>query len=203
MIALVRGVVARRTPDGVVVDVGGVGYAVRLAALDGAPPRGEEVELHTSLQVREDDMTLYGFPTVDQLELFELLLTTSGVGPKLALAALGVHDPTTLRAALASGDLGALTAIPGVGKKVAQRLLLELKDKVGAAGDAGRPGAGAEDAGTAVAADPRSEARAALRALGYSAAETQAALQGVGRDGDAGELLRAALRRLGDAVDVA
>jgi holliday junction DNA helicase RuvB len=134
VIAHLRGRVAHRTATDVVVDVQGVGYLVHVAAGERVPPHGELVELHTSLQVREESMTLYGFLDRGSLTLFELLLTSSGVGPKLALAALGTHRPDVLRTAIASGDLPTLTAVPGVGKKVAERLVLELKDKVGSVG---------------------------------------------------------------------
>ena len=119
MIAHVRGRVSHRGTEFVVVDVGGVGYLVHVASLDRVPPRGEDVELHTSLQVREDSMTLYGFPDRADLELFDLLLTSSGVGPKLALAALRTHRADVLRTAIATGDVATLTAVPGIGKKSA------------------------------------------------------------------------------------
>jgi len=134
MIAHVRGTVTHRIAGSVVIDVGGVGYLVHVTAADHIPAQGQEVELHTSLQVREDSMTLYGFTARSSLVLFELLLSSSGVGPKLALAALGTHRPDVLRLAIAGGDTATLTAIPGVGKKVAERLVLDLKDKVGGDG---------------------------------------------------------------------
>ncbi len=196
MIAQLRGRVAHRTATDVVVDVQGVGYLVHVPAGERVPPQGQTVELHTSLQVREESMTLYGFLERGSLTLFELLLTSSGVGPKLALAALGTHRPDVLRTAIASGDLATLTAIPGVGKKVAERLVLELKDKVGSVG-AGVP---AVAAGGTATADPHavSEVREALVGLGYAAAEIQAALAALGPlDGlDTSELLRRALRQL-------
>jgi holliday junction DNA helicase RuvA len=199
VIAHVRGRVAHRGATEVVVDVHGVGYLVHVTAGERLPPQGEPVELHTSLQVREESMTLYGFLDRGSLTLFELLLTSSGVGPKLALAALGTHRPDVLRTAIVSGDLATLTAIPGVGKKVAERLVLELKDKVGSVG-AAAPAVAA----TAASADPLAvtEVREALVGLGYAAAEIQAALTAVGLlDGIATpELLRRALRQLGGAA---
>jgi holliday junction DNA helicase RuvA len=200
VIAHLRGRVAHRTASDVVVDVQGVGYLVHVAAGERVPPQGETVELHTSLQVREESMTLYGFLDRGSLTLFELLLTSSGVGPKLALAALGTHRPDVLRTAIASGDLASLTAIPGVGKKVAERLVLELKDKVGSVG------VGTVDvaSGRTAAADPVAvaEVREALVGLGYAAAEIQAALATLGPLDDLAtpELLRLALRRLGGAA---
>jgi holliday junction DNA helicase RuvA len=202
MIAHLRGQVTHRDATSVVVDVHGIGYLVNVTAGDRIPPRGEPVELHTSLQVREESMTLYGFTERASLVLFELLLTSSGVGPKLALAALGTHRPDVLRMAIAGGDLATLTAIPGVGKKVAERLVLELKDKVG--GPTG--GELASGVSTADGASPDvtalAEARDALLGLGYSAGEVQAALAEVGTaDGaDTAELLRRCLRYLGAAA---
>lgn len=197
MIAHLRGQVSARREGAVVVDVQGIGYLVHVAGVDQVPPRGQPVELHTSLQVREDSMTLYGFPDRASLELFELLLTSSGVGPKLAMAALTTHRPDVLRQAIAAADLDTITLVPGVGKKVAQRLVLELKDKVGAVD--GEPfvvtGSGSDGAPT-----PLGEARDALTALGYSAGEIQSALGAIDHDGDAGELVRRALRALGGAV---
>lgn len=197
MIAHLRGRVSHRDPAGVVVDVQGVGYLVHVTPGDRIPARGEPVELHTSLQVREDAMTLYGFTERAALTLFELLLTSSGVGPKLALAALATHRPEVLRTAIAGGDLGTLTAIPGVGRKVAERLVLDLKDKVG--GPTGGDLAVVVDGGNP---DTLSEVRDALLGLGYSAGEVQSALAAVGSaDGaDTSELLRRALRHLGAAA---
>jgi holliday junction DNA helicase RuvA len=196
VIAHLRGRVVHRSVSDVVVDVHGVGYLVHVPAGERVPPQGQTVELHTSLQVREESMTLYGFLDRGSLTLFELLLTSSGVGPKLALAALGTHRPDVLRTAIASGDLTSLTAIPGVGKKVAERLVLELKDKVGSVG----AGAPTGVAGGTATADPHAvaEVREALVGLGYAATEIQAALAALGPlDGlETSELLRRALRQL-------
>ncbi len=199
MIARLTGTVLDRAATTVVVDVHGVGYLVHVTPGAQVPARGQEVTLHTSLQVREDSMTLYGFTTAAELASFELLLTSSGVGPKLALAALGTHRPEVLRTAIATGDEATLTAIPGVGRKVAQRLVLELKDKVGTVPVAatGVTGGG----GSPVAVGALEEVRDALSSLGYSATEIAATLEAV--DGtaaaDSAELLRAALRHLGSA----
>ncbi|HEX2026641.1 MAG TPA: Holliday junction branch migration protein RuvA [Nitriliruptorales bacterium] len=200
MIARLRGrVVSRRTSGNrdtaaVVVDVGGVGYLVLVpAGLTGRLTAGaDEVELHTSLQVREDSMALYGFPTADGRDLFETLLRASGVGPKLALAALSTLSADALRRALADGDVDALTAVPGIGRKSAQRLVLELKDQLG-------PPAGDEVATTAsvvAGGSPVAEVRLALLELGYSPGEAQRAVDPLDPDGDVGQLLRSALRAL-------
>lgn len=195
MIAHLRGRVLRRTADAVVVDVNGVGYLVHVTGAMAVPPRGEPVELFTSLQVREDSMTLYGFGDETGLSLFELLLTSSGVGPKLAMAALSTHRADVLTAAIATGDLATLTAIPGVGKKVAERLVLELRDKVGLPATDNDGVEGAVPGTTLLG-----EARAALATLGYRAGEIEDALAAVGHHDDLDQLLRAALGVLGRAV---
>jgi holliday junction DNA helicase RuvA len=203
MIAHVRGRVAHRGSGTVVVDVAGVGYLVHVTGTSAIPARGEPVELHTSLQVREDSMTLYGFADRGALELFELLLSSSGVGPKLALAALGTHRPEVLRAAIAGGDLATLTTVPGVGKKVAERLVLELKDKVGGGFEV--TGTGEVARAAAASDDHDRELRDALLGLGYTSGEVQealAALHAAGATGDTADLLRLALRELsGHAVE--
>jgi holliday junction DNA helicase RuvA len=197
VIAHLRGQVAHRDATSVVVDVHGVGYLVHVTPGAHVPPRGEPVELHTSLQVREESMTLYGFTDRGSLALFELLLTSSGVGPKLALAALGTHRPEVLRTAIVGGDVATLTAIPGVGKKVAERLVLELRDKVGGPAAGALPGTGA-----AASAGALGEVRDALLGLGYSAGEVQEAIAELGvTDGEGTSvLLRRALRHLGAAA---
>jgi len=199
VIARLTGTVLERTTTAVVVDVAGVGYLVQVTAGVELPARGEQVSLHTSLQVREDSMTLYGFTSAAQLALFELLLTSSGVGPRLALAALSTHRPEVLRTAIAGSDEATLTAVPGIGRKVAQRLVLELKEKVGSV--AGLP---ATDPSTAqpgtsgVAMAVEEEVRDALLGLGYSSAEVTAALRATDEvPGEAAARLRAALRHLG------
>jgi Holliday junction DNA helicase RuvA len=199
MIARLTGTVLERTATAVVVDVHGVGYLVHVTPGTDIPARGEVLTLYTSLQVREESMTLYGFGSDAELRLFELLLTAAGVGPKLALAALATHRPDVLRTALAGEDATTLTAIPGVGPKLAKRLVLELKDKVGTmpalAGPSGSSAA-------AVPADVRDEVRDALLALGYAATEVAGALTAVAdvEAADTATLLRAALRHLGGAA---
>lgn len=133
MIAFVSGPVAALAPTLAVIEVGGVGMAVQCTPTTIAGLRmGETARLATSLVVREDSLTLYGFADDDERQVFELLQTASGVGPRVAQAMLGVHSPDALRVAFASGDAKALTAVPGIGPKGAQKLLLELKDKLGA-----------------------------------------------------------------------
>lgn len=191
MIAHLRGRVAARRSGAVVVDVGGVGYLVYVPETARLPARGEPVELHTSLQVRDDSMTLYGFVEPGARELFEALLAASGVGPKLALAALSTHRPGALREAIAAGDTDSLQLIPGVGRKVAQRLVLELKERLG--------GSDLDGLVDAAGGGVLSEVHEALLGLGYTAGEARAATAGLDRDGDAATVLRGALRRLGAA----
>lgn len=197
MIAFVRGLVVERAEGSVVVDVQGVGHRVHVPGGTVVPAPGREVTLHTSLQVREDSMTLYGFVDRDALRLFELLLTSSGVGPKLALAALTTLRPVTLEAAIAEGDRAVLTSVPGIGRKVAERVVLELRDRVGAtaAAPSGSAAAGDDDVLVTV--------REALAGFGFTPVEVRDALarldlvEGEG----SGALLRRALRELGGVRD--
>ncbi|HEX9234911.1 MAG TPA: Holliday junction branch migration protein RuvA [Actinomycetota bacterium] len=188
MIAFLEGVVAEKAGDRVVVAVGGTGYEVLVPALTLAklPPPGRTVRLFTRLQVRDDAMVLYGFSSAEERSLFDLLITVSGVGPKMALAVLSILTPDSLRRAVASGDGQVLTLVPGVGKKVAARVLLDLKDRIGLGGEASVSG-------------PLAEVREALLALGLSAQEARDALTELGPDGErpVEELLRDALRSVG------
>lgn len=204
MIAFVSGPVAALAPDTAVIEVGGIGMAVQCSPGTLAALRvGEQARLATSLVVREDSLTLYGFADDDERQVFELLQTASGVGPRLAQAMLAVHSPDALRTAVAGGDEKALTAVPGIGKKGAQRLLLELKDRLGA------PVGGAAGASaTARAAGPaswREQLHAALIGLGYQPREAEEAVAAVAPQAEAsadpqvGALLRAALQTLNRA----
>lgn len=195
MISSVRGEVLSVGLDHVVVEVGGVGFAVQAtpSTLAGLR-RGEQAMMHTALVVREDSLTLFGFTEADARELFLLLQTVSGIGPRLALAALAVLDPDKLRTALAEGDLPVLTQVPGIGRKGAERLSLELRDKVVAA-----PGAGpavATGAGLV-----RGEVVEALVGLGFPLKSAEQAVDKVGAESDGGvttaQVLRASLTALG------
>ncbi len=136
MISHLRGTVAGVAPDGAVIEIGGVGFSVQCTPGTLATLRpGAEAHVSTCLIVREESLTLYGFGSDDERNVFELLQTASGVGPRLALAMLAVHSPDALRRAVATGDLDALQLVPGVGKKGAQRIVLELKDRLGVPGD--------------------------------------------------------------------
>jgi Holliday junction DNA helicase RuvA len=197
VIAGVRGEVLEIGLDHAVVEVGGVGLAVYATPATLARlRRGEQARLATSLQVREDSLTLFGFADADERDLFTLLQTVSGVGPRLALATLAVLDPDALRRALADGDAAVLTRVPGIGRKGAERMVLELRDKVVAP-------APAAPAAPAVGA-PRDQVVEALVGLGFpvklaeQAVDTILAESGTGNGTrDASAVLRAALTRLG------
>ncbi|HCA85414.1 MAG TPA: Holliday junction branch migration protein RuvA [Streptomyces sp.] len=177
MIAFVSGPVAALAPNTAVVEVGGVGMAVQCTpdTLSGLRV-GQQAKLATSLVVREDSLTLYGFADDDERQVFELLQTASGVGPRLAQAMLAVHRPDTLRLAVSTGDEKALTAVPGIGKKGAQKLLLELKDRLGE--PLGSSGA-VRRAGAASAPSWREQLHAALIGLGYAPREAEDAVSAV------------------------
>jgi Holliday junction DNA helicase RuvA len=191
MIGSVRGTVVERTMNGeVLVEVGGVGYRINvpLRVVPALDP-GSNTFLFTHLHVREDAMILYGFPTRDERDTFEALIGASGVGPKLALAILSVHTPVSLRRGLADDDLDALTLVPGVGKRTAQRLLVDLKVRLEV------PDFDLVES-TGRTSTPRGEVRDALIGLGYSSDEVRTALGQVGDDGTVEDLLRDALRVL-------
>jgi Holliday junction DNA helicase RuvA len=199
MIAFVRGQVTAAGPDGAVVDVGGVGLSVQCTPTTLAGLRvGDRAHVPTALVVREDSLTLYGFADEDERSVFELLQTASGVGPRLALAMLAVHSPNALRRAVATEDLAALTKVPGIGKKGAQRIVLELKDRL--AGPADDAAAAAPAA--APAASWRAQVQTGLVNLGWSAKDAEAAVDAVAAELDGGEppdvatLLKSALKKL-------
>lgn len=209
MIASVSGTTAHVGLDHVVVEVGGLGLFVRTTPATAAGLRlGAHARLFTSLVVREDSLTLYGFAEADERELFDVVQTVSGVGPRLALAMLSVHAPGALRRALAAGDVATLTKVPGIGKKGAERLVLELRDKIGALGGSsgGAPAADTESVSTDASPAPsgalwRDQVREALVGLGWSARQADVALDrvadGLGASPNVAEALRAALRELG------
>jgi Holliday junction DNA helicase RuvA len=181
MIASVYGRVAAVSPDGAVVEVGGVGLAVACAPSTLAALRvGEPARLATSLVVREDSLTLYGFPDDDARNLFELLQTASGVGPRLAQAVLAVHTPDVVRKAIANGDIATLTRVPGIGKKGAERLVLELRDRIGAVGVAGEPA----PLGVVAGVSWSDQVRQALIGLGWTAGQADQAVNAVSAELD-------------------
>ena len=183
MIARLRGKPVARRADGLVLDVGGVGYLVQAttSALRKASGR-DEVELETYLNVREDALQLFGFAEADERELFELLLSVQGVGPKVALAIVSGSSAAELRRAIALEDTARFEAIPGIGRKTAQRVVLELKASV-------------EAAETTAGAEPHLVAREALVELGYSLVDAERALADVDPDLPAEERVRLALRQ--------
>jgi Holliday junction DNA helicase RuvA len=201
LIALVSGRVTAAGPDGAVVDVGGVGLSVQCTPATLASLRvGDRAHVPTSLVVREDSLTLYGFADDDERSVFELLQTASGVGPRLALAMLAVHSPNALRRAVTTEDLAALTLVPGIGKKGAQRIVLELKDRLGGPiGDGGGDRAGAAPT---TAASWRVQVHTGLVNLGWPARDADAAVDAVAADldghetPDVGTLLKSALKKL-------
>ncbi|MDT0471631.1 Holliday junction branch migration protein RuvA [Streptomyces sp. DSM 41014] len=200
MIAFVNGPVAALAPDSAVVEIGGIGIAVQCTPNTLSTLRmGQPTKLATSLVVREDSLTLYGFADDDERQTFELLQTASGVGPRLAQAMLAVHTPDALRRAVSTGDEKALTAVPGIGKKGAQKLLLELKDRLGAP-------TGASTAVSQTVAGWRDQLHAALIGLGYAARDADDAVAAVTPQAEAagatpqvGQLLKAALQTLNRA----
>jgi Holliday junction DNA helicase RuvA len=204
MIAHLRGTVAGVAPDGAVIEVGGVGMRVQCTPGTLATLRpGESAQVATSLVVREDSLTLFGFASDDERNVFELLQTASGVGPRLALAMLAVHAPDALRRAISTEDLNALTMVPGIGKKGAQRIVLEMKDRLGPPGD---DGAGLPSRAVPRAPSWRDQVQSGLVNLGWPARDADQAIaaledEGVigGSGGDAVDVatvLRAALRKL-------
>ncbi|BBZ68989.1 Holliday junction branch migration protein RuvA [Mycobacterium paraseoulense] len=196
MIASVRGEVLEVALDHAVIEAAGVGYRVNATPSTLATLRtGTEARLITAMVVREDSMTLYGFPDSDSRDLFLTLLTVSGVGPRLAMATLAVHDAAALRQVLHDGDVTALTRVPGIGKRGAERMVLELRDKVGA-GAAGAPGGASAVNGHAV----RGPVVEALVGLGFAVKQAEEATDKVlaaEPDATTSGALRAALSTLG------
>jgi Holliday junction DNA helicase RuvA len=188
----VTGTLVAPLADGAVVDVGGVGFCLEMSAtsLRDLPSAGEPVTLLTYLLVREDALLLFAFSTEDERELFRLFLTVSKIGPKLALAALSVRRPAEVRRGIASGDVALFQSVPGIGKKTAERLILELREKVGEVPTEAGPGAAPSAGGGKVAV-----VRAALQELGLTAAEADQRLQTLDLEQPVETLVRQALSR--------
>jgi len=189
MIAAVRGEVMVRRPDHVVIDAAGVGYRLAVSAetLKAVPASGSETFLHAELIAREDSLALYGFSSEEERDLFRLLISVSGVGPKVAIATLSGGSARVLLRAIAAGDAKRFQAVPGIGKRTAERIIVELREKV----------AGALEEEVALAGDegdPRSLARDGLVNLGYAPLEAEQLLDGLGGE-DPQELVAAALRK--------
>lgn len=207
MIASVHGIVAALAPDGAVLEVGGVGLSVSCSPGTLARLRvGDGARLSTSLVVREDSLTLYGFADDDERALFELLQTANGVGPKLAQTILAVHAPREIRRAVATGDLVSLMAVPGIGRKGAERLVLELRDRIGSIDSAT---ARTASPGVAATAPWRDQLERALAGLGFTGKEAAQALDAIAEEGgsepsqgaepnpDLSTMLRRAIQLLG------
>lgn len=187
MISFLQGELVEKSTGRVVLAVGGVGYEVTVptSVLATLPPVGGSARVHTRMVVREDSMTLFGFASPDERELFDMLTGVTGVGPKVALAFLSALTPDALRRSVVAGDAAALTVVPGVGKKVAQRVVLDLRDKLGAGGELPAEG-------------PLADVRDALVALGLTQTEAVEATRGIEPDGrPTDELLREALQKVG------
>jgi Holliday junction DNA helicase RuvA len=190
VIGSLRGTVTFAGGDHVLIEIGGVGYRVMVAPRLLARLRvGDEGHVFIHHLVRDDQQALYGFGSAEELGFFELLMTVTGVGPRLALAIIGAHPVAKLQLAIVSGELDMLTAVPGVGRKTAQRIILELQEKITAAGIAVGPGAPSD-----------SDVVAALESLGYTATEARRAAGAVaGTDGELGVRIKAALQELARA----
>ena len=202
MFYYLNGIVAHKEPYLAVIDCGGVGYACRTTAYTlSALTVGEKAKVFTHVNVKEDAFDIYGFATTEELHLFQQLIGVSGVGPKAALAILSSSPPANLAMSIITGDERALTSAPGIGKKIAQRVILELKDKLakGQAVSAGESYAGAGV--TIIPENKASEAAAALAVLGYSREEINAALRGVDMEKlSLEEIIRTVLRGLASSV---
>lgn len=201
MIGFVRGLLAEKGNGYIIVDVNGIGYEVYVPVNSGAYLReeGQEVKVYTAMMVREDDVSLYGFSRKGELDAFKKLITVSGVGAKAAISILSSFTMEQLQQAIVFEDAKALTKANGIGKKTAERIVLELKDKFSASNQDGEPAAEEGDAGTLTsgAADGRSEAVSALMALGYTRGEAAGALASVKEKNlTAEEYIKLALKNL-------
>ena len=193
MIAFLDGVLAGKTPVSVYINVGGVGFEVGMSqsGIAKLPDVGQKVLVHTYLQMRDDGMSLFGFLSLEEKALFEKLITVSGVGPKVALAALSSYSPVQLADLIAAQDVAAVQRIPGIGKKTASRIILELKGSL----DQGISGLFAQDQ---VAVNQAiSGATEALLSMGFTSAEAELALKGAPEGASEGALLQYALKKLG------
>ena len=182
MLAYIKGTLEMKMTEYVVIDVGGLGYKIFMSevGIEKLGNIGENVKVHTYYRVREDDISIYGFNTLEELKMFELLLGVSGVGAKTALAMLAVCEPSEFALAVIAEDVKTLTGIPGIGPKSAKRIILELKDKMSKDVSSGMDFSGGKDASApAIFASKATEAAQALAVLGYSSQEVSAALKGV------------------------
>jgi Holliday junction DNA helicase RuvA len=190
MIGSLAGLLAHKAPPSLLLEVAGVGYELEapMSTFYGLPPLGQPVRLLTHLVVREDAHVLYGFGTSEERQLFRSLLKVSGVGPRIALAILSGSTVAAFAACVQAGDAAALTRIPGVGRKIAERLIVEMRDRLGAAAAHGNAAMVAAPVGV------EAEAYSALVALGYKGAEATRLLKNAGAGGSTEELIRRALQ---------
>ena len=186
MIGRLRGLLAARTPSGMVIEAGGVGYEVNITPRDQAllPDLGAEAVVHTHLVVRDDLMALYGFDSEPGRDMFRILIGSSGVGPSLAMSILAAMRPDEVRMAVATEDIGALVAVPGIGKRTAEKLIVGLRPKLGAMVERSSASGGL------------ARVREALESLGYAPSEIREALEEIPREGSVEEQVRSALRML-------
>jgi len=198
VIAAVRGEVMVRRPDHVVIDAAGVGYRLTVSGetLKAVPAAGNDTFLHAELISREDSLSLYGFSSEEERDLFRLLITVSGVGPKVAIATLSGGTPRDLLRAIAAGDAKRFQAVPGIGKRTSERIIVELREKVAGALEEEVALAGAEEG------DPRTLARDGLVNLGYAPLEAEQLLDGV-EGSEPQDLVAAALRKAAAARNAA
>lgn len=198
MIAAVRGEVMVRRPDHVVLDAGGVGYrlAVSSETLKAVPAAGNDAFLHAELIARDDSLSLYGFSSEEERDLFRLLITVSGIGPKVAIATLSGGSTRDLLRAIAAGDAKRFQAVPGIGKRTAERIIVELREKVAGALEVEVVGVGSEQG------DARAMARDGLVNLGYAPLEAQQLLDGL-EGSEPQELVAAALRKAASSRNAA
>ena len=207
MIASVRGTLLEHGEGWCVIEAGGVGYHVHVSThtLASLPPSGQEVRLRTRQVVREDALMLFGFAEPDELRLFDLLIGVSGVGPKLALAALSGLKPAALAKAIRDENLGAIVAVPGIGRKTAERLVVELRDKLDFMSLAAAPARGARE-GVLPRSERYDDATAALVTLGWNLSQAQEAVRKAADDAGEGastaDLVKRALARIGRAAVV-
>ena len=193
MIAFLEGAVAAKTPTSALINVNGVGFEVGMStsSLSKLPETGERTLVYTYMQVRDDGMSLYGFSSMEEKALFEKLITVSGVGPKVALAALSTYGPAQIADFVSAQDVAAIQRVPGIGKKMASRIILELKGTLAE----GIGGLFAEE--KPVESRAMADARAALLSMGFTEAEIGLALTGAPADASDSALLQYALKKLG------
>lgn len=197
MISFIKGQLDTVNTNSVVIDCGGVGYEISIGVSTFAklPAVGEQMKIHTYMQVRDDGIGLYGFMSKEELHMFNMLISVSGIGPKVAVNMLGSTSPHEITVAIISGDIKAISTLPGIGKKIAGRLILELKDKIKTEAYMPYDFDTVESADTAAGEGPKNEAVAALTALGYSRSEALKAVVSIYEDSmDTQHIIKLALK---------